>query len=161
MCCANCCNAKNNASFRGSLIRFLKFVLEACPHWQLGYELPSPSAARTLGYSTSRIWRIASDSDKQPDWISQLDSCAWITSKITYAQACLTLRRMTHFVCQFHTSDCSMCMAEVIWRRTSFVLFMEFGETSLFWTGLILQMIHQNTTCHPESIAYSSLQYLV
>ena len=69
------CKAKNNASFRGS-IRFLKFVLEAYLHWQLGYELSSLSAAGTLGQSMSRIWRIASDSDKQPDLISQLDSCA-------------------------------------------------------------------------------------
>ena len=75
------CKAKNNASFRGNL-RCLKFVLEAYPHWQqLGYELPPPSAAGTLGQSMSRILRIANDSDKQSDQISQLDSCAWITSK--------------------------------------------------------------------------------
>jgi len=69
------CKAKNNASFCGS-IRCLKFILEAYP---LGYD---PLATGTLGHSTSRIWRIASDSDKQPDLISQLDSCAWITLQL-------------------------------------------------------------------------------
>jgi len=49
-------------------------------HWQLRYELSSP-AAGMLGRSASGIWCIARDSDKQPDLISQLDSCAWITFK--------------------------------------------------------------------------------
>ena len=59
-------------------------------HWQLRYELSSP-AAGMLGRSASGIWCIARDSDKQPDLISQLDSCAWTTLKTTHAQACLTL----------------------------------------------------------------------
>jgi len=69
-----------------------------------------------------------------------------------HAQACPTLRHMTHFVCQFHTSDCSMCMAEVIYMASCLVRFVmnlhltEFGETSsLSWTGLITQTIPQNT----------------
>jgi len=106
----NCCKAKNNASCHRS-IRFLKFVLEAYPNWQLEYELSSPLAAGTLGHSTSEIWRIASDSDKQPDWISQLDSCAWITSKITNAQAYPTLRRMTLSASSTHA------IAQRVWRK--------------------------------------------
>jgi len=156
LCCDNCCKAKNNARCRGS-IRFLKFVLQA-------YQLAALFSSGSRNAWAFHEWHLALQVTQTSslNLISLLDSCAWITFKTTYAQACPTLRRMTHFVCQFHTSDCSMCTAEVIWRHTSFVSFVEFGETSsLSWTGLILQTITQNTTCHPESIAYSSLQYLV
>jgi len=63
MCCANCCKAKNNASFRGSLIRFLKFVLEATGNWDMTFLLlrqPEHSGIPRVGFGASQATQTSS-----------------------------------------------------------------------------------------------------